>query len=245
MIFTLFYRFGVRIPLRPFFAVTSVLLYYMAFVFMGKGIRELQEGNAVPITVIPGFPHVEALGLFPSVETLLAQLALLRAVRVRAAEDVLAEALGDACRRSCPRRCAPSPDAIAAIRAENEELQRRLAALEADALSCARACARAVARACARARRASQRRCLRHRARVGRARVFRRPRGAYTLRASRYCRESLATPHAAASTPSRSLPRWPLLGVSRARDARRCARDPRAVLTLTATPSDRTPPDAR
>ena len=44
-IFTLFYRFGVRIPLRPFFAVTSVLLYYMAFVFMGKGIRELQEGE--------------------------------------------------------------------------------------------------------------------------------------------------------------------------------------------------------
>ena len=29
---------------------------------------------------------------------------------------------------------------------------------------------------------------------VGRVRVFRRPRGAYTLRASRYCRESLATP---------------------------------------------------
>ena len=77
VIFTLFYRFGVRIPLRPFFATTSVLLYYMAFVFMGKGIRELQEGNVVSITVIPGFPHVEALGLFPSVETLLGQALLL------------------------------------------------------------------------------------------------------------------------------------------------------------------------
>jgi high-affinity iron transporter len=77
VVFTLFYRFGVRIPLRPFFATTSVLLYYMAFVFMGKGIRELQEGNLVSITVIPGFPHVEALGLFPSVETLLGQLLLI------------------------------------------------------------------------------------------------------------------------------------------------------------------------
>ena len=77
IVFTLFYRFGVRIPLRPFFATTSVLLYYMAFVFMGKGIRELQEGNLMTITVIPGFPHVEALGLFPSVETLLGQLLLL------------------------------------------------------------------------------------------------------------------------------------------------------------------------
>jgi high-affinity iron transporter len=77
VIFTLFYRFGVRIPLRPFFAVTSVLLYYMAFVFMGKGIRELQEGNVVGITAIPWFPHVEPMGIFPTVETLLGQLVLL------------------------------------------------------------------------------------------------------------------------------------------------------------------------
>jgi high-affinity iron transporter len=77
VIFTLFYRYGVRIPLRPFFGVTSVLLYYMAFVFMGKGIRELQEGNVISITIIPGAPHVDALGLYPTVETLLAQLVLL------------------------------------------------------------------------------------------------------------------------------------------------------------------------
>ena len=77
VIFTMFYRYGVRIPMRPFFAVTSGLLYYMAFVFMGKGVRELQEGNVVPITVIPGFPHVNAMGIFPSVETVLAQLLLL------------------------------------------------------------------------------------------------------------------------------------------------------------------------
>ena len=77
VIFTLFWKFGIRIPLRPFFAVTSVLLYYMAFVFMGKGIRELQEGGVVSITVLPGWPHVDAMGIFPSVETLLAQALLL------------------------------------------------------------------------------------------------------------------------------------------------------------------------
>jgi high-affinity iron transporter len=74
--FTLFYRYGIRIPLRPFFAVTSGLLYYMAFVFMGKGIRELQEGNVVPITILPGWPSVESMGIFPSVQTLLAQAVL-------------------------------------------------------------------------------------------------------------------------------------------------------------------------
>ncbi len=77
VIFTLFWKYGVRIPLRPFFAVTSVLLYYMAFVFMGKGIRELQEGGVVGITVLPGWPHIDPMGIFPSVETLLAQLLLL------------------------------------------------------------------------------------------------------------------------------------------------------------------------
>lgn len=80
VVFTAFYRFGVRIPMRPFFAVTSGLLYWMAFVFMGKGIRELQEGDVVSITVLRGFPHVDAIGLFPSVETLLAQLVLVVAL---------------------------------------------------------------------------------------------------------------------------------------------------------------------
>ncbi|HZO19363.1 MAG TPA: cytochrome c/FTR1 family iron permease, partial [Gemmatimonadaceae bacterium] len=77
VIFTLFYRYGVKIPLRPFFAVTSVVLYYMAFVFAGKGVRELQEGNVVPITTIPGFPSFDAMGIYNTVETLLAQLLLI------------------------------------------------------------------------------------------------------------------------------------------------------------------------
>jgi high-affinity iron transporter len=76
VIFTLFYRFGVKIPLRPFFATTSALLYYMALVFTGKGIKELQEGNAISTTPVPGVPHLEFLGLYPTVETLAAQAVL-------------------------------------------------------------------------------------------------------------------------------------------------------------------------
>src|SRR5207237_1527565 len=56
VIFTLFYRYGARIPLRPFFSVTSVLLYFMAFVFIGKGVRELEEGDAMTITLLCVFP---------------------------------------------------------------------------------------------------------------------------------------------------------------------------------------------
>ncbi len=77
IVFTLFYRFGVKIPMRPFFTVTSILLYYMAFVFTGKGIRELQEGNVVPISVVPSLPSVPSMGIFPSLETTVAQGILL------------------------------------------------------------------------------------------------------------------------------------------------------------------------
>lgn len=76
VIFTLFYRYGVRVPMRPFFTVTGVLLYTMAFVFMGRGVRELQEGNVLPLSVIPNFPQVEALGLYGTWEGVLGQLAL-------------------------------------------------------------------------------------------------------------------------------------------------------------------------
>jgi high-affinity iron transporter len=73
VIFTLFWVFGVRIALRPFFAVTSALLYYMALVFAGSGIKELQEADVLPRTMLPGFPHVELIGVYPTVETLCAQ----------------------------------------------------------------------------------------------------------------------------------------------------------------------------
>jgi high-affinity iron transporter len=131
VIFTLFYRYGVRIPLRKFFGVTSVLLYYMAFVFMGKGVRELQEGNAMPITLIPGVPHIEALGLYPTWETVLAQLLLLALFVFALAKTfwpkrsvALPTVVSDA---------KPTMDIVAelgALREDNERLRARLAALE-------------------------------------------------------------------------------------------------------------------
>jgi high-affinity iron transporter len=66
-------RWGVRLPLRPFFAITSAFLYYTAFVFAGKGIAELQAGGIVGTTVLPGWPRLPALGIYPTIETLIAQ----------------------------------------------------------------------------------------------------------------------------------------------------------------------------
>ena len=50
-------RWGVKIPLKPFFGVTSAFLYYMAFVFAGKGIAELQEGGVVGTTILAWAPR--------------------------------------------------------------------------------------------------------------------------------------------------------------------------------------------
>ena len=85
-----FYKFGVRVPLRPFFIATSALLYYLAFTFMGMGVHELQEAGVVSTTVLPALasllalpvlePLGELLGLFPTVETLAAQLVLILAI---------------------------------------------------------------------------------------------------------------------------------------------------------------------
>jgi high-affinity iron transporter len=69
-------RFGVRLPLKPFFAITSAFLYYMAFVFAGKGVAELQEGDLIGTTILSWAPRVPALGIYPTAESLGAQAVL-------------------------------------------------------------------------------------------------------------------------------------------------------------------------
>jgi hypothetical protein len=57
--------------------VTSAFLDYMAFVFAGKGVAELQDGGTLPTTIVLGAPRVPALGIYPTVESLLVQGVLL------------------------------------------------------------------------------------------------------------------------------------------------------------------------
>ncbi len=77
VVYVLINRFGVKLPLKPFFGITSAFLYYMAFVFLGKGIAELQGGGVVPITVVSWAPQIERLGIYRTVESLTAQGILL------------------------------------------------------------------------------------------------------------------------------------------------------------------------
>ena len=66
-------RYGMRLPMKPFFAVTGALLYYMAFVFAGQGVKDLQEAGLVGLTVLEGWPRWPQLGIYPTVQSLALQ----------------------------------------------------------------------------------------------------------------------------------------------------------------------------
>jgi high-affinity iron transporter len=70
---------GVRVPMRPFFTVASVLVFYLCFKFVGTGIHALQVSGYVPSGSSPYLPNVDAVGLYPTWPTTLAQLLLLGA----------------------------------------------------------------------------------------------------------------------------------------------------------------------
>lgn len=69
-------KFMLRIPLGSFFRATSVLLYALAVIFVGQGIASLQEASVVGATFVPYVPTIKALGIFPTVQGLAAQLLL-------------------------------------------------------------------------------------------------------------------------------------------------------------------------
>ncbi len=73
----LVWNFGLRLPLRGFFTVTAWSLFVLAVIYAGKGVHELQEAGWITETVLAGMPKLKLLGIYPYVETLLAQIATL------------------------------------------------------------------------------------------------------------------------------------------------------------------------
>ena len=78
------HAFSVRIPLRPFFTATSILMFLMSISFLGAGIKELIEGDVIVMTspewlagLIPSTELLDVLGIYPILETLIPQLLLL------------------------------------------------------------------------------------------------------------------------------------------------------------------------
>ena len=69
-------RYSVRLPIGPFFAVCAVLMLLLAVIFTGHGVKALQVAGIA--TASPtGAIHLSALGVYPTVETLMAQAIVL------------------------------------------------------------------------------------------------------------------------------------------------------------------------
>jgi high-affinity iron transporter len=77
IIYILIRVLSIRLPLKPFFLGTSVLLFAMSVTFVGNGVKELQEGNVIGVTPVSGIGSVDILGIYPTLETLIPQLALM------------------------------------------------------------------------------------------------------------------------------------------------------------------------
>jgi len=81
VIFIIMRVFSVKLPLKPFFIVMSIIMFIMAISFLGSGINELIEGNVITGTYIPWIPTgneiLTVLGINPWVETVVPQLLLL------------------------------------------------------------------------------------------------------------------------------------------------------------------------
>jgi high-affinity iron transporter len=126
-------RFGLRLPLKPFFAITSAFLYYMAFVFGGKGVAELQEGGFLPTTFVPGAPRIPALGIYPTVESLLVQSILVALLIVALVWTFLVEPRRTRMRPLQPAAPVPTPSVVPPVPQQaGRELLRSLERMEAD-----------------------------------------------------------------------------------------------------------------
>ncbi len=68
-------RYSARLPLRQFFGFSGVLMFILALIFTGKGIAALQEAGAIPVSPVH-FPRIDLLGIYPNLQGLLVQLAL-------------------------------------------------------------------------------------------------------------------------------------------------------------------------
>jgi high-affinity iron transporter len=67
------FKLGMKIPLRLFFGVSSALLYLLAFVFAGEGIKNLQATGWFSETPLQHGPSLPTLGIYPTMETLITQ----------------------------------------------------------------------------------------------------------------------------------------------------------------------------
>lgn len=67
---------GLKLPLRPFFMVSSLIVFYLCIKFTGMGIHSLQLAGLIQTTNSESIPNMEFFALYPSWESAIPQAAL-------------------------------------------------------------------------------------------------------------------------------------------------------------------------
>ncbi|MGG1514967.1 FTR1 family protein [Paenibacillus oryzisoli] len=70
-------KIGLRIPMRPFFLVSSIFVFYLCFKFAGMGVHGLQLAGYLPATTASWLPSWDFFALYPTLESAIPQLVLL------------------------------------------------------------------------------------------------------------------------------------------------------------------------
>ncbi|MEW6775190.1 MAG: FTR1 family protein [Bdellovibrionota bacterium] len=74
------FRFEVRLPVKQVFLLSAWLLGLLTFVLAGKAAHAFQESGRLPVHFLSWAPRIDLLGLYPFLETLLTQAAVLFAI---------------------------------------------------------------------------------------------------------------------------------------------------------------------
>ncbi|MEQ7874708.1 cytochrome c/FTR1 family iron permease [Sphingomonas sp. ASV193] len=75
-------RYSAKLPIAQFFRYSSILMAVLAVVLAGKGIAALQEAGLLGVTPLANVPRIDWVGLQPSLQVVLAQLAAFLALVV-------------------------------------------------------------------------------------------------------------------------------------------------------------------
>jgi high-affinity iron transporter len=75
-------RYSRRLPIGKFFSYSSWLMAALTVVLAGKGISALQEAGIIGIAPLGSVPRVSLVGLFPTTQTVAAQLLMIAALAI-------------------------------------------------------------------------------------------------------------------------------------------------------------------
>jgi high-affinity iron transporter len=67
-------RYSKKLPVRELFKVSSILTSLLAFILAGKAVHSMQEAGILNITTLPWNIRFDTIGLFPTWQTISAQV---------------------------------------------------------------------------------------------------------------------------------------------------------------------------